>query len=106
MSATLTIDGRFDFFAGQLGFEAHATLQLPYVFDYRRQCALYLPRVGAIPPPPPHARAPGTDAYYQRLADEIGALIRLTHGRALVLFASVAEMRAVRERIQLDGCAS
>jgi ATP-dependent DNA helicase DinG len=103
MSATLTIDGRFDFFAGQLGFEAHATLQLPYVFDYRRQCALYLPRVGAIPPPPPNARAPGADAYYRRLADEIGALIRLTHGRALVLFASVAEMRAVRERIQLDG---
>jgi ATP-dependent DNA helicase DinG len=103
MSATLTIDGRFDFFAGQLGFEAHATLQLPYVFDYRRQCALYLPRVGVIPPPPPNSSAPHAEAYYRRLADEIGALIRLTHGRALVLFASVAEMRAVRERIQLDG---
>ena len=103
VSATLTIDGQFDFFAGQLGFEAHETLQLPYVFDYRRQCALYLPRVGAIPPPPPNAEASGAAHYYQCLADQISALIRLTQGRALVLFASVHEMRAVRERVQLEG---
>jgi ATP-dependent DNA helicase DinG len=103
MSATLTIDGQFDFFAGQFGFEAHATQQLPYVFDYRRQCALYLPRVGAIPPPPPNADAPGAARYYQCLADQISALIRLTQGRALVLFASVHEMRAVRERVQVEG---
>ncbi|BCW95844.1 MAG: ATP-dependent DNA helicase [Fimbriimonadales bacterium] len=103
MSATLTIDGRFDFFREQFGFEAQATLQLPYVFDYRRQCALYLPLPGAIPPPPPSARAPGAEEYYQRLADQISALIQLTQGRALVLFASNNEMRAIRQRIQLEG---
>jgi hypothetical protein len=95
--------GNLTSFAGQFGFEAHETLQLPYVFDYRRQCALYLPRVGAIPPPPPNADAPGAARYYQCLADQISALIRLTQGRALVLFASVHEMRAVRERVQVEG---
>jgi len=103
VSATLAIDGRFDFFAGQFGFEAHETLQLPSVFDYRRRCALYLPRAGTIPPPPPNADAPGAERYYQSLADQISALIRLTQGRALVLFASIHEMRAVRQRVQLEG---
>jgi ATP-dependent DNA helicase DinG len=56
MSATLTIDGSFDFFLRQVGLsEAIRTLRLPPVFDYARQCALYLPPRGALP-------APGRDA--------------------------------------------
>ncbi|MCS7299995.1 MAG: ATP-dependent DNA helicase [Fimbriimonadales bacterium] len=99
MSATLTVDGRFDFFEEQLGLQTPHRLQLPPVFDYSYQCALYLPPVGAIPPPPASARAPGADAYYQRLAEQIAALIQLTQGRALVLFASRAEMQAVHQRM-------
>ncbi|MFN3690191.1 MAG: ATP-dependent DNA helicase, partial [Fimbriimonadales bacterium] len=99
MSATLTVDGRFDFFKQQLGLETPHLLRLPPVFDYGRQCALYLPPLGTIPDPPQNAHAPGAGAYYQRLADEIGALLRLTHGRALVLFASRHEMHEVYRRL-------
>ncbi|MCS7300040.1 MAG: ATP-dependent DNA helicase, partial [Fimbriimonadales bacterium] len=99
MSATLTVDGKFDFFAQQLGHDAPQQLRLPPVFDYSRQCALYLPPRGAIPPPPASASAPGAEAYYDRLAEHIAALLRLTHGRALVLFASRHEMHAVYQRM-------
>ena len=99
MSATLTVDRRFDFFVQQLGLETPHQLQLPPVFDYSRQCALYLPPLGAIPDPPQHAHAQGASAYYQRLAEEITALLRLTQGRALVLFASRHEMHEVYRRI-------
>lgn len=103
VSATLAVDGQFDFFAGQQGFEPHSVLQLPSVFDYRRRCALYMPLAGIIPSPPQDAASPHVEAYYQRLAEEITALIRLTQGRALVLFSSVNEMRQVRQRVRLDG---
>lgn len=104
MSATLTVDGRFDFFEQQLGLHTPHQLRLPHVFDYGRQCALYLPPFGVIPEPPRTARDPGASEYYQRLADEITALIRLTHGRALVLFASRNEMHEVHKRMpQISG---
>ncbi|GIV06733.1 MAG: ATP-dependent helicase [Fimbriimonadales bacterium] len=99
LSATLTVDGRFDFFEQQLGLSTPHQLRLPHVFDYRRQCALYLPPAGVIPEPPRSAQELGASTYYQRLAEEITALIRLTHGRALVLFASRHEMYEVRQRI-------
>ncbi|OYT73443.1 MAG: hypothetical protein CFK49_06455 [Armatimonadetes bacterium JP3_11] len=99
LSATLTVDGRFDFFEQQLGLSTPHQLRLPHVFDYRRQCALYLPPAGVIPEPPRSAQELGASMYYQRLAEEITALIRLTQGRALVLFASRNEMHEVRQRI-------
>ncbi|MCX7992947.1 MAG: hypothetical protein N2651_04675 [Fimbriimonadales bacterium] len=99
MSATLTVDGRFDFFEQQLGLETPNQLSLPPVFDYAHQCALYVPPVGAVPLPPQSAEAHGASLYYQRLAEEITALIQLTQGRALVLFASFHEMQQVRQRI-------
>ncbi|MCS7209977.1 MAG: ATP-dependent DNA helicase [Fimbriimonadales bacterium] len=99
MSATLTVDGSFEFFAQQLGLETPHQLQLPPVFDYSRQCALYLPPIGAIPDPPQSVLAAGAATYYQRLAEQIAALIRLTQGRALVLFASRHEMHEVHRRM-------
>jgi len=99
MSATLTIDGQFDFFVQQLGLETPCRLQLPPVFNYREQCALYLPHVGVIPEPPSHPQAPRANEYYAALAEQIGALLRLTHGRALVLFASRHEMHEVAKHL-------
>ncbi len=99
MSATLTVDGRFDFFEQQLGLETSHQLQLPPVFDYSRQCALYLPALGVIPQPPANTSAPGADEYYRRLAEQITELLKLTQGRALVLFASRNEMWEVHKRI-------
>ncbi|MCS6919863.1 MAG: hypothetical protein NZM28_08835, partial [Fimbriimonadales bacterium] len=97
--ATLTVDGRFDFFEQQLGLATPHRLQLPPVFDYSRQCALYLPAHGVIPPPPASPSAPGADDYYQRVAAQITELLQLTQGRALVLFASRNEMWEVHKRM-------
>src|SRR5687768_7304884 len=46
-SATLTVDGTFDYVRGRLGLEksgATRFVKLPSEFDYRRQAILYLPR--------------------------------------------------------------
>ncbi len=98
MSATLTIDGSFDFFLRQVGLsEGVRTLRLPPVFDYARQCALYLPPRGTLPPPPRSARSPGAMEYYRAVADQLHQILQATRGRALVLFTSRAETEAVRE---------
>ena len=98
MSATLTIDGAFDFFLRQVGLpEGVRTLRLPPVFDYARQCALYLPPRGTLPPPPRSARSHDAPAYYKAVAEQLAQILQATRGRALVLFTSRAEMEAVRE---------
>ncbi len=100
MSATLTIDGSFEFFRRQVGLpETVRTLQLPPVFDYARQCALYVPPRGALPPPPRSVRSHDAPEYYQAVAQQLTAILQATRGRALVLFTSRAEMEAVRERL-------
>jgi len=100
MSATLTIDGSFDFFLRQVGLsEGTRTLRLPPVFDYARQCALYLPPRGALPPPPRSAHAHDAPAYYRAIAEQLAEILRATRGRALVLFTSRAEMEAVRDAL-------
>ncbi len=99
MSATLAVDGSFDFFLQQVGLETPRRLLLPLVFDYARQCALYLPPKGTIPSPPASIRATGAEEYYDLVAEELVKVLMATEGRALVLFASRTEMEAVRARI-------
>lgn len=43
------------------------------------------------------------NAYYDRLAEEITALLEAVQGHALVLFTSYAAMSAVQERLQRQG---
>lgn len=99
MSATLTIDDSFEFFQTQTGLTSAETCLLPPVFNYQQNAALYLPPPGTLPEPPSSARAPQAEIYYQRLAEELTRILKATRGRALVLFASRAEMEAVRERM-------
>jgi ATP-dependent DNA helicase DinG len=63
----------------RLGLEDARELLLPSPFDYRDQALVYVPT--RVPEP----RSPG---YYDRLADEIVSLCRLSAGRALVLTSS------------------
>ncbi len=100
MSATLTVDGAFDFFLRQVGLpEDVRTLRLPPVFDYARQCALYLPPRGTLPAPPRSARSHDAPAYYKAVAEQLAQILQATRGRALVLFTSRAEMEAVRDML-------
>jgi ATP-dependent DNA helicase DinG len=85
-SATLTVDGSFDYVKGRLGITKATELKLESEFDYRRQSILYLPR--RLPDP----RQP---AFAAAAAREIVSILKLTAGRAFVLFTSYANLKEV-----------
>ena len=85
-SATLTVDDSFEYVKGRLGITHATELQLASEFDYRRQSILYLPR--RIPDP----RQP---AFAAAAAREIVSILKLTAGRAFVLFTSYANLKEV-----------
>jgi ATP-dependent DNA helicase DinG len=92
-SATLTIDGRFDYVKERLGLEDADELAVASEFDYGRQTLLYLPRRM------PHPR---DGRYADAVAWEAAQLLRCSRGRAFVLFTSYATLRAVVARLELE----
>lgn len=87
-SATLAVDGSFDYMRGRLGLHSARELRVPGHFDYRNQALLYLPESM------PDARS---EAFLRRASDEVVRLLRLSRGRAFVLFTSYAQMRRLHE---------
>jgi ATP-dependent DNA helicase DinG len=89
-SATLTAQGRFDFFAGRMGVplggEGVRALAFDSPFDFPTQAGLYLPT---------HLPEPNDPAFPQAVADEIVALTKVSGGRAFALFTSLRNMEAV-----------
>lgn len=101
LSATLAVDGQFDYFCRGAGFDPQFTEMLPTPFDFAHQAAVYLPPAGAIPDPT-EARKQGTeDLYFSALAQQISSILTAAGGRSLVLFHSRREMNAVYERLQV-----
>jgi ATP-dependent DNA helicase DinG len=89
-SATLAVDGGFDYLRQRLGIDRSDELLLASPFDFQRQAILYVPR---------RMPEPQSPAFVPRAAEEIVRLLRLSRGRAFVLFTSYANMHAVAERI-------
>jgi ATP-dependent DNA helicase DinG len=94
-SATLTVDGTFDYVRGRLGLESGATrvVKLPAEFDYRRQAILYLPR---------RMPDPRSVDFTAAAAREIISILEATKGRAFVLFTSYAAMRAIQQIAEVE----
>jgi ATP-dependent DNA helicase DinG len=95
-SATLTVEGSFDYVRGRLGLNGAAgarCLQLPSEFDYARQAIMYLPR--GMPDP-------RSAEFTAAAAREIVGILKQTRGRAFVLFTSYASMRAVQALAETD----
>jgi ATP-dependent DNA helicase DinG len=90
-SATLSVNGSFDYVRSRLGLRGAAELQLPSEFDFASQAVLYLPR--RMPDP----RSP---AFFSAAAQEVLELLRRTRGRAFVLFTSYAALHEVRSMLQ------
>ena len=87
-SATLTVDGSFDYVRGRLGHRKRADeVRLDSEFDYARQSILYLPRNM----PDPRVAGVRTAA-----AGEVVEILKRTRGRAFVLFTSYANLREVQ----------
>jgi ATP-dependent DNA helicase DinG len=92
-SATLAVDGAFDYALARLGLDDAGTLRLPSEFDFRRQALLYLP---------PDMPDPRSRDFNAAAAVRISDILTHSRGRAFVLFTSYAAMRDVRDRIADD----
>ena len=90
-SATLAVEGSFEYVRARLGARKACELLLPSEFDFASQAILYLPR--RMPDP----RAPD---FLAAAAEEVLQLLQSSRGRAFVLFTSYAAMREVRARLE------
>ncbi len=100
LSATLALEGTFDYFKRTTGASPEFEEVLPSPFDFASQASLYLPPMGRIPDPAT-ARATGQEAaYYAAIAKELQEIIRTVGGRTLALFHSRREMESVFELIE------
>ncbi|HEV3139760.1 MAG TPA: helicase C-terminal domain-containing protein, partial [Vicinamibacterales bacterium] len=86
-SATLTVDGTFDYIRSRLGIRAAAEIRLPSEFDFATQAVLYLPN---------RMPDPRSDQFAVAAAREVVEILKRTKGRAFVLFTSYATLRAVQ----------
>ena len=93
-SATLAVDGSFDYVRGRLGIEHPLELQLPSEFDFTTQAILYLPK---------HVPDPRSPAFADAAAQEVIEILRHTAGRAFVLFTSYANLRSVYSIVARAG---
>ena len=86
-SATLTVDGSFEYVRQRLGIGRAREVRLDSEFDYASRAVLYLPR--RMPDP----RSP---AFAEAAAQQVLELLRRSRGRAFVLFTSYANLRQVQ----------
>ncbi|MGI8607778.1 MAG: helicase C-terminal domain-containing protein [Candidatus Dormibacteria bacterium] len=92
-SATLTVQGGFEYFRGRVGLPASRLVEmiLPSPFDFLEQALLCLP--DDVP-------SPGDPGFEDALVEVIsGAALRL-RGRTLVLFTSTEQLHAVSARVK------
>ena len=95
-SATLTIEGQFDYIRSRLGLSRPGgarVLKLASEFDYRNQAMLYLPR---------RMPDPRSVDFISAAARQIIDILEATKGRAFVLFTSYAAMRSVHAIAEVE----
>jgi ATP-dependent DNA helicase DinG len=89
-SATLAVNGSFDYIRERLGIGNARELVIASHFDYESQALLY------VPPDLPDPREPG---FAERAATRIRQVLEITRGRAFCLFTSHAQMNQVHDRL-------
>jgi ATP-dependent DNA helicase DinG len=93
-SATLAVNGTFNYLKSRLGLAAARELVLESPFPYEEHAAVYVP--DGIPDPRE------TEAYEARILQETGNLIREFGGGVFVLFTSHRFLRRAAERLRED----
>jgi len=99
-SATLAVGRSFDYVCRQLGLQPSAeagrlkTVQLPAVFDYRKQALVLIPRDF------PSVRGVSDNAFVRALADSLCRVALGTKGRMLILFTSYRMLKQAYEYMQ------
>ncbi|MBX0329771.1 DNA polymerase III subunit epsilon, partial [Oscillochloris sp. ZM17-4] len=90
-SATLTIEGRFDFVRDRLGLPEPEELMLESPFDYERQALVFIP--SDIP-------EPNQRGYQQAVEQALVELCGATGGRTLALFTANSALKQTYAAIQ------
>lgn len=90
-SATLTVDGSFDFIAEHLGLDEAQTLDVGSPFDHEASTLVYVPEDMPEPNHPNYNRA---------MHELLGETLAATQGRALVLFTSHRALRDARNALK------
>jgi ATP-dependent DNA helicase DinG len=90
-SATLSVAGRFDHYARQLGLDEAVTLSLDSPFDYARQALAYLP---------PGLPDPAAPDYTARVVEAAQPVLAASGGRAFFLFTSHRALRRAAELLE------
>ena len=85
-SATLTVDGTFEYIRKRLGIRNAAEICLPSEFDFAQQALMYLP---------PRMPDPRSSDFSIAAGREVVEILKRTRGRAFVLFTSYATLREV-----------
>jgi len=85
-SATLAIDNNLGYWKSTVGLDNTVDLVLPSPFDYYHNMLVYVPKYGVEPDQP---------GYLEFVANEVTKLIKLSHGKALVLFTNLDTMDKV-----------
>lgn len=94
-SATLAVNGRFDYIKEKLGLKDCKCQIVDSPFDYKSQSAIFIPR---------DFPSPVESDYKKALVKGIKALIEMNGGRALVLFTSYKMMEYVYGQLQEKTC--
>ena len=90
-SATLAVAGNFSFLRARLGVQNAKEKVFPSHFNFGEQALLYIPA---------HLPDPREPDFPRIAAEEVTLLLKLTRGRAFVLFTSYAQMRDLYERVR------
>ena len=90
-SATLAVRGNFDFIKARLGIRNAREEVIEPHFDYQTQALLYIP---------PALPDPTSRDFLEAATEEVIALLRLSRGRAFVLFTSIQQMQQIYERVK------
>jgi ATP-dependent DNA helicase DinG len=90
-SATLAVEGSFEYVSSRLGVATERSRLLPSPFDYRAQALFYVPR--NLPPPK-------DPAFVRSAAEEMRTLLHASRGRAFLLFTSFANLFAVKKLLK------
>jgi ATP-dependent DNA helicase DinG len=92
-SATLSVGRGLDYFQNRIGGDSAETLKVDSPFDYQRQMKVYIPRKM----PEPASKEP----YEEALSHWIKHFVRLTQGKAFVLFTSYQSMQNLSRSLEM-----
>ncbi len=92
-SATLAVDGSFEYVKGRLGLKEAEQVRVPSEFDFASQALLYLPK--RLP-------SPKAANFAEAAAVETIEILKRSRGRAFVLFTSYAVLRTVQQFVEMS----